>query len=56
MDYDKEELNLLISLVYSQYNKNYINETEKLILKKLLKKFLLKKINLLIEELKNGIV
>lgn len=56
MDYDKEELNLLIKIIYSHYNKNYIDETEKLILQKLLKKMLIRKIDLLSVEIENGTV
>lgn len=56
MDHDKEELDLLIELVYSKYTKNYVSQEEKLILRRILKKYLLKKIYFLSEELKNGIV
>ena len=56
MNYSKEELDLLLKIVHSQYTKNYTSKKEKIILKKLIKKYLLEKINLLTGELKNGFI
>jgi len=56
VDYEREELDLLIKIVHSQYNKNYICKEEKIILRRLLKKYFLKKIEILTEDLRNGII
>ena len=56
VDYEREELDLLIKIVHLRYNKNYICKEEKIILRRLLKKYFLKKIEILTEDLRNGII